>query len=124
MAAGRTPAEHYAQAQRNEAFYRRIGSSHSAQPEWAVTALFYVAVHELEAALLALNEASPKNHAQRKAAMRQHFLPAAKDFEQLHQMSMAARYECKRHSQSDIAFAEARLTPIRQEIAKKAGPPY
>jgi hypothetical protein len=124
MAAGRTPAEHYTQAQRNEAFYNRIGGSNSSDPEWAVATLFYIAVHELEAALLALGEPSPKRHQDRLAAMRANFRPAASHFETLHKMSVDARYHCKRHAQSDIAFAEARLGFIRQEIAKKAGPPY
>jgi len=124
MAAGHSAAEHYTQAERNDAFYRQIGGSNSSEPEWAVAALFYTAVHELEAALLALGERSPKGHPERRTAMRRNFPAVAKNFEQLHSMGVDARYHCKRHSQAEVAFAEMGLTLIRQEIAKKAGPPY
>lgn len=124
MAAGRTAAEHYAQAQRNEAFYTAIGGCASSHPEWAVPTLFYTAVHELEAALLALLQPSPKNHQARKTAMRRHFSRGAAAFEQLYAMSVAARYECEQHSQADIAHAENLLDLVRQAIADRAGPPY
>lgn len=124
MAHGRTAAEHYTQAQRNEAFYHQIGGSHSANPEWAMTALFYVVVHEVEAALRAVNAPRSSDHHSRKAALRTLSPPLAAQYETLYGLSVAARYECVRHSQTALALAEARLPMIRAAIAKLAPPPY
>ena len=66
-----------------------------------MTALFYCAVHELEAALIALGEPVPKNHEQRKKAMRQNFKAVAPK-------SVAARYECKRHAQTSLPLPSHR----------------
>jgi hypothetical protein len=124
MAAQRTAADHHAQAQRNQAFYEQIGGSNSSTPEWAVTVLFYIAVHELEAALLACGEPRSKDHTTRRTGVRQRVTGASPGFEQLYQMSNEARYECVLHPQHRIALAEMQLALIRQEIAKVAPPPH
>jgi hypothetical protein len=124
MARGRTAAEHYTQAQRNEAFYRQIGGSQSPTPEWAVTALFYTVVHEIEAALRAAGHAPSRDHRDRKAKIRKLSRALAKEYESIERLSRQARYDCIRHSQMHIALAEARLPFIRAKIAEIAPPPY
>lgn len=123
MAKGRTAAEHYTQAQSNEAFYRQIGGSGSNTPDWAVTALFYTVVHEVEAMFRMLNLPGSADHHERKGRLRRISTQLAKDYETIERMSRHARYECVKHNQMHIALAEARLPFIRQEIQNKVGPP-
>jgi hypothetical protein len=89
-----------------------------------MTVLFYIAVHEVEAALLASGENPSKNRQQRRSAARRKLRAAAPAFEQLEGLSRDARYECVRHTQADLGLAEARLAFIRQEVSKVAPPPY
>jgi hypothetical protein len=113
-----TAAEHYTQAERNWAFYQAIGGSQCSTPEWSMTVLFYTALHELEAALLHLNEPASKNHDGRRAAVRRRFPAVAAAYETLEGMSSKARYRCKRHTQAELAFAEVRLAFIRQAMSR------
>jgi hypothetical protein len=119
-----TAADHYAQGQRNEAFYHQIGGSGSSHPEWAMTALFYTAVHEIEAALLKLNAPPSKDHTDRKAGVRVRLSAAAPEYEQLFRLSMDARYGCVHHGAPVLQKAEQRLAAIRAVIASVAPPPY
>ena len=116
-------AEHQSWAQQNEAFYRHIGGSRSQWPDWAMTALFYTAVHEIQAALVA-DGARPGDHKERQRVLREKWPTLATVYETLFTRSKQARYGCQRHSQADLALAEAALQQVRREIAKLGLQPY
>jgi uncharacterized protein (UPF0332 family) len=110
-------AEHQSWAQQNEAFYQHIGGSHSQWPDWAMSALFYAAVHEIQAALVA-SSSRPRDHKERMVILREKWPTLGTLYETLFTRSRQARYECHRHSQADLALAEVALTQVKSEIAK------
>lgn len=116
-------AEHQSWAQRNEAFYNHLGGSHSEWPDWAMTALFYTVVHEIQAALVA-SGSRPGDHTDRKAILREKWPSLGMAYETLYTRSKQARYLCHRHSQKDLALAESALAQVRSEITKLNLPPY
>ncbi|HEV3323066.1 MAG TPA: hypothetical protein VG147_12870 [Solirubrobacteraceae bacterium] len=67
--------EHQSWAQQNKQFYEFIGGSHSQWPDWAMTALFYAAMHEIQAALVAMS-LRPKKHETRKSCCAKNGLPS------------------------------------------------
>ena len=54
------PTEHIAQAEKNEGLYDNlVGTEFN---DWAVTALFYAALHYIDAYIVSRTAASPPNH--------------------------------------------------------------
>lgn len=123
MARRRTAAEHYTQAERNEAFYRHLGGSATPWPDWAVTALFYAALHRVQAALRSQGN-DARDHHQRKAKVRAMSATLAQAYEGLQDLSEQARYDGVQHNQMRLGLAEAQLQIVRDEIANIAPPPY
>jgi uncharacterized protein (UPF0332 family) len=116
-------AEHQSWAQQNEAFYRHIGGNHSQWPDWAMSVLFYTAVHEIQAALVA-SGSRPRNHESRMVTLREKWPTLGTLYETLFDRSKRVRYLCNRPSQMELALAEAALTQVRAEITKLNLPPY
>lgn len=115
--------DHYAQARSNEGFYEALGSDSSTTPEWAMTALFYAAVHYVQAACLDLRAGPiPQDHRERKAAIRNQFRSVANDYETLYHESRKARYECVKHKGHQLKAAQKLLNGIAAETAAKAPP--
>jgi hypothetical protein len=115
--------EHQSWARHNEAFYQHIGGSRSQWPDWAMTSLFYAAVHEIQAALVA-SRSRPRDHTERIAVLREKWPSLGTLYETLYTRSKQARYNFHRHSQADLALAEMALAQIRSEIAKLKLPTY
>ena len=88
-----------------------------------MTVLFYTAMHEIQAALVA-DGSRPVDHTERQRVLREKWPTLATAYETLFTRSKQARYECHRHSQADLAFAEAALQQVRREIAKLGSQPY
>ena len=89
--------DHRTQEARNWAFYRtELGGRNAAYCEWAVTAIFYAAVHKVEA-FLRRNHVPPSgSHRERKASLRGlRRLRAIATLEKLETASREARYGCK-----------------------------
>lgn len=123
-----TAEEHRAQAQLNEEFYARIGGIDSEWPDWALTTLFYVAVHEIQA-FLADNRATVigygirwpvAEHHERKKALRQH--PAwnglAQRYDVLYGASRKTRYECHSPDKTELEKRRQTVDQIRAEIER------
>src|SRR4051794_26275740 len=107
MAKRLTAVEHYTQAQQNEGFYRHLGGAGSDFPDWAATALFYTALHEVSAALRAMNEPAVSDHAQRREQIRRCLSPDLNThYDSLEGLSRSARYDAFRPSQARLAAAE------------------
>lgn len=116
-------AEHHTWAQQNEAFYTHLGGSQSQYPDWAMTVIFYVALHEIEAALVAKGS-RVYSHEQRKAKLASKWPVIRQWHDFLYTRSRDARYRCQSFSANDLALAETALASIRAEIAKLNLAPY
>lgn len=88
-----TRQEHLAQAEHNEALSQRLEITR--YTDWAVTALFYSALHLIDAYLLALGM-DPKDHAERlrQVASAAALRPVWLRYRNLLDWSIDARYEC------------------------------
>jgi hypothetical protein len=115
--------DHLKQAQANEGFFEALGADSSATPEWAMTALFYSALHYAQAGFVyLLQNAAPSTHGERRGAMRKQFRAAATDYESLLDASRRARYECMRPERQQLREGQEKLREIAKEIAKVAPP--
>jgi uncharacterized protein (UPF0332 family) len=82
-----------------------------------MSALFYVAVHEIQAALVS-SGSRPRGHKERVVALREKWPSLGTLYEALFSRSRQARYECRHHSQAEVVLAEAALQQVKSEIAK------
>ena|ERR1700742_244492 len=107
---------HVKQAQGNEQFYLDVlGGEASSTPEWAMTALFYAAVHYVQAGCVHFG-ACPKDHGMRKEAIQTHFREIRAAYSKLYQDSRDARYECIKHQSSELRNAESLLARIAATV--------
>lgn len=115
-----SPQAHRKQAEENERFYHEVlGGQNTAWPKWGMVALFYTAVHELQAFMVERGQA-PQDHAGRKAVLRKNKFQLgthlAQQYQALRKSSENARYELWRPTRTDLADAEVRLQKIRDEL--------
>lgn len=99
-----TSDQHRRQAAENEAVSLELETAH---PGWAVTALFYAALHYVEAYFYieGVRTGLPQHsasHAQRTPAVRLRLAPVFPHYHRLLDRSVAARYDCKTFTQSDV----------------------
>jgi len=99
-----TAAEHIEKAQRNEEAARLIQASY---PEWAVTALFYAAMHYVEALFFTQTTKRPlpkhyDSHAKRRIAIRERASRIFNDYNTLFDDSWVARYEYEQFLSNDV----------------------
>lgn len=103
-------AEHLAKATANRRFLQRIVEQRLA-PDWAVTVLFYQAMHAVEA-WFANRSVHHLNHVRRNQAVFDHLREIATPYRKLHDLSRIARYSkdglvtWADYEDSVIAFAE------------------
>jgi uncharacterized protein (UPF0332 family) len=114
-----TATEHHTWANYNVGFYAHIGSSHSQWQPWAMTALFYAVVHDVQS-LLSQYGKSPSTHRTRLDVLRQNpqWTGLAAHYDTLSQRSTEARYLCVTHSQAELALAEMAVRLAQQEVAR------
>lgn len=123
-----TAEQHRAQAAGNEAFYVEIGGADAVRPDWALTVLFYAAVHET-AALLVDGRTTiigygldwpPSTHRERKAALDRHppWQPIGSQYRNFESWSRKTRYECFKPDRSRLVKMESLLSLMRTEIAR------
>lgn len=86
-------AEHLAQAQVNEVLSRELQGGPSL--DWAVTTLFYAALHLVEATLAP--QGHSRTHVERDRTVRQHpqLRPIYGHYRELKERSLQARYDCQ-----------------------------
>ncbi|SRR6266699_513639 len=111
-----TAAGHLAQADHNEKFYEQI--DRNSFGDWAVTALFYTAVHYVNSYLEAKSQ-RPANHEERGRLIRSHAKTSGffNNYERLRVRCWAARYD------PGIIFKVAEIEDLRKndlEPIKKA----
>lgn len=115
-----TTAEHWLQGEHNEAFYQYIDKN--AYSDWAATALFYSALHYIDA-FLARFEIDPGGHDDRdtEVANRKELRPLAKQYFRLKNRSRNARYCCTRFDIQELQRAYGNdLAYIRNYLQPRA----
>ena len=89
--------------------------------DWAVTALFYSALHEVDAYFAARFDVHPGTHAARERAMRRdsELAGVEHNFRELQSASTDARYEGSRFTPADVAeLGRLHLAPIQVLVAR------
>jgi uncharacterized protein (UPF0332 family) len=116
-----TPQEHLTQASKNEAFYRQNCGGDATARQWAMVALFYCAMHEVQAFIVAHGQ-RPESHSDRTAVLRANEFQLGKDlrrhYRRLIQYGHDVRYAFLEPTPQDLTDAEDRLTKIRNEISR------
>ena len=119
-------AAHIAQAATNEALSQQLETSY---PEWAVTALFYAALHYVQAYFFD-NAASMQpqhylTHGRRDQGVAQRLQSLHGGYLTLEDASQDARYECMVFATVDVQELRGdHLVPIKQYIlARSHAPP-
>lgn len=116
------PTEHIAQAEKNERLYEvLIGTEFN---DWAVTGLFYAALHYVDAYFVQQTSASPSNHRSRNHLVdsTRNLAQIKQDYAELYRLSLDVRYDLA--VMSDVAVEEFRLKhfiPIRTHIRALLG---
>jgi hypothetical protein len=109
-----TPAEHRAWAKKNQEDFEKFRAK---SPDWAVTSLFYVGVHEVQALLVERGD-RPETHKERNVLIRRYWRTSIwPPYEALMQASQDARYHCLMPTPSDVNKAVLTLTKLRAAIA-------
>ena len=111
------PTEHIAQAEKNERLYERlVGTEFN---DWAITALFYAALHYVDAYFVSQTGVRPPNHNLRNRLVdrtlnRARVSPA---YRELYRLSRKVRYETPSVSTDEAMQVNVRLfDPIRTHI--------
>lgn len=92
---------HIEQARHNESVAQLLANAQAF--DWAVTVLFYSALHKVQAYLVGAGSVT-KSHGQREVQMlrRSELLPIIDSYELLRRHSENARYECQVFSKADF----------------------
>ena len=114
--------EHHTWGEQNERFSVELMSSQPTlwQP-WAITALFYAAVHEVQS-LLVEHGAQPRSHDDRRRELLNRWPNLAVLYDSVYNRSKDARYNCVIHQQPQLALAQMALNMVRAEVANSRPP--
>lgn len=111
--------EHIKQAKHNEEFAGSFDKKKSPYLDWALTGIFYSAVHYIEA-LLAVKGKHPKHHGQRTTYL-ELYINNDKVFDAYDDLktdSEAARYRCKKIGEKELDESKIKLDDIKQTFKK------
>ena len=110
-----TPQEHLAQVVRNEEFANAISGLETRFTEWEVTALFYSALHYVNA-FLATHGYEAKNHYHRRNLIAL-YTNLSNEYDNLFQHSLDARYELKQFTPEEVELLKADdFRRVKEEI--------
>ena len=118
------PTKHIAQAEKNERLYEvLLGTEFN---DWAVTALFYAALHYVDAYIASSTGVSPSNHSARNYLVDS--VPSLTDisraYSDLYRLSRDVRYEIFSVStDATLRVRSQRFDPIRAHIRALLGLP-
>ena len=118
------PTEHIAQAEKNERLYEiLLGTEFN---DWAVTALFYAALHYVDAYIASSTGVSPSNHSARNYLVDSapSLIVISQAYSNLYRLSRDVRYEIFPVSTDAARRAkEQRFDPIRTHLRALLGLP-
>ena len=116
------PYEHIAQAEKNERLYDSlIGTEFN---DWAITGLFYAALHYIDAYIASRTGASPSNHSSRNYIVdsTRRLTDIRQAYSNLYRLSRNVRYELSPISADDAMQVKSQLfDPIRTRIRALLG---
>lgn len=115
-------SEHISKAERNEKFAGTV--SKTAYLDWAVTILFYAALHYVDA-ILAISGIHPDSHTQRGDAIGTNatLLRIRGEYRILETLSQNARYRAMKIDPHDLAEAERNFDILRAHLRGRMGLP-
>jgi hypothetical protein len=113
-----TADEHVERAEKNEGFANALSRTNAIEVDWAITALFYAALHYIDAYFLSHRWGRPRFHFEREGKIRDtgELLGIWPDYRRLKDMSPAARYELANYSESDFLAAAGALSRVRSHV--------
>jgi hypothetical protein len=109
--------EHLTRAKENEQLAIGLGRESGCSTDWAITMLFYAALHYIDAFLAGKNM-HPLNHEKRDGEIENNGSLAAifKDYRRLKDLSRAARYEIANFREDQLEVARRRLKVIKGHL--------
>ncbi len=116
-------ADHILQARHNEEFYR--ATDKNVYSDWAMTAVYYAALHYIDALLAQVGVDDPGGHfaRNREVGARAELRPIARFYFRLKNRSENARYYCYKFRLAELQRSyEGDLTAIRNHLLPLAGP--
>jgi hypothetical protein len=118
---GPSPAEHRRQAHHNEEFARFLGGPASKWKAWTMVAVFYAALHYIQAFLVEQGH-RPEEHSERNALLRN--WPNIKvPYMRLYAWSMDSRYRCYPPNEKRLEYAFGLLEDIKKETDAHSASP-
>ena len=112
--------EHIAKAERNEKFAETVCKTK--YYEWAITIIFYSALHYVDA-VLAASGIHPENHTDRGDAMGVNptLLRVREEYRLLETLSRNSRYRAMRIDENDLGKAQAAFGALRSHLRSRMG---
>ena len=109
--------EHLARAAENEGLALSIGRQYGCSVDWAITMLFYSALHHIDAYLAGKNM-HPLNHEKRDGEIENNgsLADIFKPYRRLKDLSRAARYDIANYGEAELASAKQRLNAIKAHL--------
>jgi hypothetical protein len=110
--------QHIAKAQRTEAFCDALDTLDPPYYEWQTVAVFYAALHYLQAYFSAKTRYYPMTHQDRDQGIANDVKlnPIYKHYRELKQLSLTGRYMCWSTNAHDVQSAKGHLVAIRRHI--------
>lgn len=112
-----TAQQHLDGAERNEQFAKSLELSDHAQADWAVTAIFYAALHYVDAFFVSRSD-KPAFHTQREGKIRDtpELVGIWMDYRRLKDMSREARYDLAPYTHVEFHSALKHLEKVRSQV--------
>lgn len=107
--------QHVSQAGRNREFSNFLQTDGTFAADWQVVALFYAALHYVDAYLATVGE-HPTSHQERINHFDANLRPISSRYQVLQAYSRRARYDCKRYGSPQIRQLRNHLDAIESHV--------
>lgn len=110
---------HLQRAQHNRTFSETVQATINDYDDWQVIAIFYAAIHVLQAYFSAKTSEYPQTHQNRDDLLLRdrNLTPIYKEYRELKQLSVSCRYMCWPTNAHDVSSAKSYLQRIEDHIA-------
>ena len=113
-------ADHLRQAYHNEALASQLGSLSLSAYDWAITALFYCALHFVDAYLFELRSIDPEGHTTRRDKVTRQNVLGRNDLVKVHipviHKDYLGMYSASRRARYDVAYLGATAANYYQNL--------
>jgi hypothetical protein len=115
-----TSYRHINWARQNEEFAKSLDPKFNIDANWAITAVFYAAVHYVDAYFAARGQ-RPVDHDEREQKLNRDdfFASVRKIYKELKRLSREARYEMAPYGEKEVRQSQALLEHIRSLVLTK-----